>query len=103
MTDKLFSNVEISWGTHINDDIMESIMDFARANELQDVVELCNEYFETDKEEHKDWIAYEEIYDMMQAYADDNNYFGMHPGDGSSLGFWECEPIDFDDIDIPEI
>ena len=38
--------------------------------------------------------AYEilcDISDKLQDFAPDGCYFGMHPGDGSDLGFWESE------------
>lgn len=95
-----YKNWEISSGTLITEDLMSKILTFISSEAIKekydpfvtcyiqginrDMIESMHDY---------EFIQelYEELVDVMNEIAPEGCFFGMHEGDGASLGFWECQ------------
>jgi hypothetical protein len=85
-----YSNISISHGTLIDDDIVEAIWLFNQEMNDAHLDSLIEEYEEVEPDD-KSYILNEDIFYYMNDIAPPNCYFGAHPGNGSDIGFWEME------------
>ena len=79
-----------SGGSLILADIVDGIRHLVPAK-------LLKEFDAAEPESHDAYMIYEDIEYAMDEIAPDGCYFGAHPGDGSDIGFWQCEDWDAED------
>jgi len=91
---KTYKNWEISSHTMIAVDLLEAGVSFIEGQGLVELQHYANDWSKAlDKgdPEELDYLAYDELFEVFNNVAPENCYFGSHPGDGASFGFWEWE------------
>ena len=97
-----FVGQSISEGTLKDADLLRSFSSFLEAHcqELFDELYMVGyrgvyEKYDFDWERFAEsepetaGLVIEELFDLLNSVAPKNCYFGSHPGDGASFGFWE--------------
>jgi len=83
----------ISWGTLKIEDIIDSIEEWTKANNINDYIlgSLFNEFFKLeDQTSEEAYYIYEDICNRIEQMIPEGFYFGSHPGDGSDVGIWSA-------------
>lgn len=94
----------ISHGTLLSSDLITNFYTALRALDKKAALDIVKEYHTEiawameeslevcQGEEPKDaYWALDALFDALGECAPEGHYFGAHPGDGSDLGFWQCE------------
>jgi hypothetical protein len=93
----------ISHGTHRLEDLIPVFMDALKELDEAAAIKLIQEYLlvltedgsyiEDYNEFAREEAGYllDRLFDVLSEYAQENGYFGAHPGDGSDFGFWPVE------------
>lgn len=91
MLDNSFVNEEISWGTMLEEDIIEKIEDFLEEFDPgKYATAMCSrEDLDLQDPEDQAYYCWEVLFDLMNDIAPEGSYFGASEGDGSCFGFWE--------------
>ena len=105
-TDHLLSAClsELEWQRDRNGDYFSSPENFTERDSLTNLIGEIQDAFTEDGEDVEDeetaqWIL-ESAMNRLETFAPPYCYFGMHPGDGSDLGYWPS----WDSIDeLPQV
>ncbi len=103
---KLKEEREISNGTMRPYDVASKILHFLQTehpdvfNEFMNTHPDMKKAYEMDDENHPYWNSEDctydlndDLWDKMNDVAPEGEYFGAHPGDGASYGFWKSEDL----------
>lgn len=91
-------NIEVSARTHNNAELagkfLDALRDVCGEKDLAD--SYSAEIFSNGRHVRVDddtlaFLLWDEIFDALNDYAPEGTYFGAHPDDGASFGFWSIE------------
>lgn len=96
INNEILKGQSISHGTLRTEDLIESFQEFLNAMEIpyKTYGEWLNGDIPESEDQAEEWFneylnSY--LFDLLNAIAPTDYYFGAHPGDGSDFGFWEID------------